>query len=390
MSTSRLLFRPKLRPNRGKGSESEPTLTTAEAGNESTESVVNKDSVTESKSKPENPTKPLKLRISDSIKTIDKIVSPVIPQGLGSKHRRFVDNTSKPVVNVEAFVDKAETKVKHKKHHKNKSKEPHFRAKDESFRYGNYNRYYGYRNANQNDCRLDCLKSEWFGNKDVLDIGCNVGHMTLAIAKNFDPKKIVGIDIDNSLIKIANKNVRHYITSTVLQTQDFPISLPLLHGPLASTASHDSDEDNTCFFPKNVCFITGNYVSESDETLSIQKQQFDTILCLSLTKWVHLNWGDTGVKTLFKRIFSQLRPNGKLILEAQPFCSYKKKKKINETTFHNFNAIRLKPEQFNEYLLSREVGFSQSELIGTPENPSKGFRRPIYVFTKSGVSIEKE
>ena len=38
----------------------------------------------------------------------------------------------------------------------------------------------------------------------------------------------------------------------------------------------------------------------------------------------------------------------------------------------NFKSIEFRPEQFNEYLLSREIGFSQSELIGTPANPSKG------------------
>jgi len=63
---------------------------------------------------------------------------------------------------------------------------------------------------------------------------------------------------------------------------------------------------------------------------------------------------------------------------------------INETTLKNFNSIKFRPEQFNEYLLSREIGFSQSELIGTPPHSSKGFRRPIYLFTKSGVSVDKE
>ncbi|CAG2108177.1 unnamed protein product [Medioppia subpectinata] len=377
----------KSRKRKRKRTDSE---TTAEPTVVESEDTV-KDTTTEPKIKVETTPKLAKLRINDNLKTIDKIVSPVIPQGIGSKHRRFADINSKAVLNLESFADNNETKVKPiiKNKNKCKSKTPHFRAKDESFRYGNYNRYYGYRNANQFDSRLECLKREWFQNKDILDIGCNVGHITLAIAKNFEPKKIIGLDIDNSLIRIANKNIRHYITSSVLRTQDFPISLPLFHGPLASTAAHDSSDDKQCF-PQNVCFITGNYVSECDEPSSIQKQQFDTIVCLSLTKWVHLNWGDNGVKTLFKRIFSQLRPNGKLVLEAQPFCSYKKKKKINETIHKNFNAIKFRPEQFNEYLLSREVGFSQSELIGTPENPSKGFRRPLYVFTKSGVCFEKE
>ncbi|CAN7987414.1 unnamed protein product, partial [Ixodes pacificus] len=103
-----------------------------------------------------------------------------------------------------------------------------------------------------------------------------------------------------------------------------------------------------------------------------QREEFDTILCLSLTKWVHLNWGDEGVRRLFKRMFRQLRPGGRMLLEAQPFHSYVKKKKLTETTYKHFHDIRLRPEQFNEYLLSPEVGFASCELIDTPSHASKG------------------
>ncbi len=40
------------------------------------------------------------------------------------------------------------------------------------FRHGNYNRYYGYRNPdNEIDHRFDHFKCEWFKDKNVLDIG---------------------------------------------------------------------------------------------------------------------------------------------------------------------------------------------------------------------------
>lgn len=67
---------------------------------------------------------------------------------------------------------------------------------------------------------------------------------------------------------------------------------------------------------------------ESMEDVNKEKSLYDVVLCLSLTKWVHLNWGDQGVKKLFKRIFVNLRHGGILILEPQSFNSYKKKKRL--------------------------------------------------------------
>lgn len=39
-----------------------------------------------------------------------------------------------------------------------------------------------------------------FQNKDVLDIGCNVGHISIAVARTLGARSVVGIDIDPVLI----------------------------------------------------------------------------------------------------------------------------------------------------------------------------------------------
>ena len=72
---------------------------------------------------------------------------------------------------------------------------------------------------------MDLLPKEWFYKKNVLDIGkaylfrqqvftgCNVGYLTLSIARDYSPRRILGIDIDEHLIGVARKNIRHYCDS---------------------------------------------------------------------------------------------------------------------------------------------------------------------------------
>ena len=52
-------------------------------------------------------------------------------------------------------------------------------------------------------------------------------------------------------------------------------------------------------------------------------QTLDNIMCLSVTKWVHLNQGDKGLKRLFAKVADALAPGGWFILEPQPWRSYK-------------------------------------------------------------------
>ena len=52
-----------------------------------------------------------------------------------------------------------------------------------------------------------------------------------------------------------------------------------------------------------VLFRSQNYIEEvTDET--VNQEKFDIILCLSTIKWIHLNFGDTGVKALFLKVYA--------------------------------------------------------------------------------------
>ncbi|KAI4875969.1 hypothetical protein NFI96_022101 [Prochilodus magdalenae] len=412
------------------------------------------------------------------------------------------------------------------------------------YQYGTYSHYYGYQTPALNrDPRLAVFRPEWFRGKKVLDIGCNVGHLTLAIAKHWSPAHILGLDIDGRLVHAARQNLRHFLSELQRQevqrgssawgevsrqgrrddqpeeektessreteeTQEreeaqeagtcegqpggraheliplmklqlemlrsFPISFRLCRGPVSapplqphtpgvfpnnvsfmkvrpesgcvrtgasslsaslglsdlclvgSSAAYGSpwraDQDEprkaerkgssaartqpgvypvcvctlcVCVCVPCVCVCTlvypvcvlccgdymGNYVPESEGGVMSQRAEYDVILCLGVTKWVHLNWGDVGLQWLFKRAYRHLTAGGVLILEPQPWSSYSKRKRLTETTFRNYNTIRLRPDQFSTYLTS-EVGFTSYELISTPNGCPKGLQRPIYLFHK--------
>lgn len=106
-----------------------------------------------------------------------------------------------------------------------------------------------------------------------------------------------------------------------------------------------------------------------------------------MTKWIHLNYGDEGIKFLFKRIFKQLKPSGVLVLEAQSFETYSKRSKLSPEISKNYKSIQLKPDDFESLLLSDEIGFSESWCLADKEiskqsGLAKGFHRPLQVFIK--------
>lgn len=260
------------------------------------------------------------------------------------------------------------------------------------FVYGNYDRYYGYRilKSSDEDPRLKYFEKEWFEGKDCLDVGCNTGNLTIAIARKFSCKTMLGIDIDPALVGRATKLLA--LTASKFLSRAF-------HGQLDETAegkilslgersqmdeayesSTGLDTSSSCNglsdeeLLKRVTFRTENFIDrlESDAT-------YDTVLCLSLTKWVHLNWGDNGLIRLFAKIRHLLRPGGLLVLEPQPWKSYKSKHLVSEVVRKNFSEILLRPEHFREVLLDK-VGYRSMESVARQiTQSSTGFSRPIFL-----------
>ena len=125
--------------------------------------------------------------------------------------------------------------------------------KQKIFQYGNYNRYYGYRNANnEKDKRINAFEKSWFDGKTCLDIGCNVGHLTLWLSKHFKVKTMKGIDIDCNLIQAAKNNILHYLDNE----REEETSNNQEHKETKSTSSENQKVKDKTRFPYNVNFVT--------------------------------------------------------------------------------------------------------------------------------------
>lgn len=109
---------------------------------------------------------------------------------------------------------------------------------------------------------------------------------------------------------------------------------------------------------------------------------FDCVLALSITKWIHVNWGDDGLLEFFRRLVMALRPGGLLILEPQPWRSYKAIRHKHNVKWPHvpLSELQLRPEGFVELLRSRFGLVVVNEA--TPHGGVEGFRRPVVVMAK--------
>ncbi|KAG0587422.1 hypothetical protein KC19_2G163300 [Ceratodon purpureus] len=270
------------------------------------------------------------------------------------------------------------------------------------FQYGNYNRYYGYRVGStlEEDPRMSLMRKSWFEDKDVIDVGCNEGHVTISLVQKYRVRSMCGLDIDPGLIHKAWKNLENEAGVTEgrtvkslyqwsdyvyeegmdwLDCDDEDFEKPALTGTSAETTIDDKMEGGLegMELLERVIFKNANVLH-----CNLRSNIVDTVLCLSVVKWIHLNWGDEGLLEFFIMTYRTLRPGGAFILEPQPWSSYERKCRVSEVCRQNFRNMILRPDHFPGILLE-QIGFKSCEEISLEvPNSTKGFSRPLYLFTK--------
>ncbi|KAL6781054.1 hypothetical protein ACKKBG_A09600 [Auxenochlorella protothecoides x Auxenochlorella symbiontica] len=250
--------------------------------------------------------------------------------------------------------------------------------------HGNYHRYYGYRlgQAFDRDPRLAVMERSWFARRRCMDVGCNEGLVTLALAGSMACQSMVGVDIDPHLIKRACTTLRALRTSA---TQRAAVARAGGTDAGERRAARDALQGLS-----QTWFVHADFLESVVEPASL-----DTITCLSVTKWVHLNRGDEGLQALFIKFHTVLAPGGLLIVEPQPWSSYqaaisklkKQRAKCSEeeraslAQFHPLDELQLRPDDFPAFLCDT-LGFRLVRRL-QPGEAASGFHRSLLVLRKA-------
>ena len=150
-------------------------------------------------------------------------------------------------------------------------------------------------------------------------------------------------------------------------------------------------------FPYNVYFKVENFLTDQHsmrqyDTITWSISLFFLIPSFSVTKWIHLNWGDKGILLLFLKVYALLKQHGIFILEYQQWSSYHKKCHYSKTLEDNYSTIKIHPEEFP--LILQKMGMQMISnrrptlSPGINHSVTKGFNRNIAVFKKSGKEVD--
>ncbi|WFD19877.1 hypothetical protein MCAP1_002117 [Malassezia caprae] len=241
--------------------------------------------------------------------------------------------------------------------------------------HGNFRRYYGMRSARaaaracgsdvcvprdgideRVRCLLDWLAQHGTGVRieRVLDIGCNAAKPLLELCQLLPnaPTYVLGVDIDVELVAQARAALRQAWCerqpraqeTTVAAMQYFPACFSGLLDPLPLAPP------GTDTLPARVQFVQGDWPRMDADPVG-----FDLILCLAVSKWIHLNQGDDGLFLCLSQMASQLRPGGLVAMEIQPWQSYEQARSLSKELRASHAQLRIQPDDIEWVLDTRTM-----------------------------------
>jgi 7SK snRNA methylphosphate capping enzyme len=277
---------------------------------------------------------------------------------------------------------------------------------DALFPHGNYRNYYYRRyymkhsdkrdaiSSVERDPRFVVLKRQLPHGARMLDVGCNVGTFSARLAHQLNARSLLGVDIDETLVAEATLRHAHdptaYADEFVLHATpraDGSTIFPYFPANVTESSTNvsaavvqarlDRLREQHARSPA-ISFRAEDYVATP---AAPDQQLFDVILCLSVSKWVHLNGGDDAVRALFRKCFAQLAPGGIFVFELQPWSSYRAYKHMFPA--ERVAALRFRPSDFHSYLMSDAIGYADSRAL---ELDAKEYKRPIQLYFKNASS----
>lgn len=128
-----------------------------------------------------------------------------------------------------------------------------------------------------------------------------------------------------------------------------------------------------------LAFYTGDCIEEGwFSTFGQQhpRHRFDIVTVFSVTKWMHLHHGDSGLRRLFSSLFALLSPGGVVVIEPQEWENYKSAVKKNKDLRPTFKTLEIRPPFIDDMT---QAGFKLETQI---EREEGGFSRPLLVWRK--------
>ncbi len=257
--------------------------------------------------------------------------------------------------------------------------------------FGNKLCYYRRKNYDTwNDPRVVAIPPNVVSNMSVLYVGAHDGTIPIQLALKFQPKSIEAIDIDAKLLNQGVdlcKMVDHFIATEDAESVKLIADLgTACDDPFVKVYLMAKQSKPCQSLSQTILFRAMNILDPYD---SYNTKRFDTIFCLNISKYIHLNFGDAGIESLFHNSFEMLNVGGFFVLQAQSMQSYRKIKSFAPIFAENLKAIQMRPEDFESILTTK---FSYRLISSLEVRLSKNKSKPpktILIFGKFDSKIRE-